>query len=263
MGGGHSDSEAARCSLYMSKNLKEWELFQSLPVTCFGLSKLITKLLIISGRHVDSGSIADTASTVRVFDYQFSTDPCDIKRVFCSATTIPSESVVVVGGINSKGEVVDSCDYLKFDKSIGDWEFLPPLPKPLYNANCFYVNNTVYVTGGYSSAEPLAVNKDVFCLDWDTKQWSKLCTAPYSYSCYALLAGTLLAINGCNNRGEEMRDVLMFSKSSKSFVKVAEFPEATLGSSSCCLATGEIVVVGGNRKDKTKLSCVYRGSIQL
>ncbi len=262
VGGGQSESTSKR-SLYVSNDLQEWELFYDLPVTGFGLGKLLTRLLIMSGKAVSTGGIVNTYSTLRVYDREFLTDPCSIQRAYCSTTTIPSQCIVVVGGMNSRNEIMDTCVYLKFNKSIGDWKTLPPLPKPLYAATCLYGNGIVYVAGGYSCAEPRKANKDVFCLDWSTKQWSKLCTAPYTYSCYTLFAGTLVAINGCNDRGEETKDILMFSRLTKSFLKIGEFPEPTLASSGCCLATGEMMIVGGTRKDKQKLSCVYRGWIQL
>ena len=268
VGSGQSDEQVIKRSLYATSDFVSWQTFDLLPAIAYGFCKGITKLMIVSGIACDTGTVTNSlikfdpienkSEYLTYINGNFSR-PITVQegRVRCSACMVYSQEILVIGGISSKGDVVNSCNSLLL--KTGEWKPLPPLPKPLYSATCLFVNNRLLVAGGFSSSKPFLPNQDVFSLDWKTKEWSKLCTAPYKYSCYVLLAGMLTAINGCNSKGDRVQTVLVFSEASKTWVKIGDFPEDLISCGGSCLPTGELAVVGGFKSNKTRSSSVYRG----
>ena len=262
-GGGYSEkSLAATRNLYCSKDLEKWEILHSLPVVLFGLSKMENNLVIALGKNVDTGEVLKSASTLEVYKLQHVTNvfATSFVRTHCGTVAVPPQGIAIIGGISPKKGVLDSCEYVGFDGKWSKLEALPPLPIPLYQPTCLFMNNTLYVAGGYSSFKPAKANNEVFCLNWSTKQWSKLCSVPFSYSCYVLMAGMLLAIGGFAE-GKMTKSILMYSVSSKRWVKIGEFPEPLAGASACCVSTGELVVLGGSSLATKENLTVHKGWI--
>lgn len=262
VGGGYSREKENRFKLFKSSNLWDWAPLPDAPITACELIEHRGTLLMVGGLNT-SGVKSDVAWACDVLENdmkQASLPQLPIKLHYTGTVTINSSWIVTIGGFGEPGNILSDCYMLKIGE--GQWIPGPPLPKPLYSPSCLFMNDKVYVMGGYTCANPLQTNKEVFCCNWNSKKWHTLCRIPFDYATYASVGGSLSCIGRSTEDGKQTTSLMVYSEKYQTWSKLSDLPDLIKRCTSATLPTGEVIVIGSNESTGSS-SCVFKGRLMF
>ena len=233
---------------------------------CYGMTAHNSQLVVVGGRHHSTGkntnelSVWDTEHSVWTHPYPPMTIPSSESSVISY-----DRFILVVGG---SGEDKSLARVQVLDTTNRQWYQTTPLPEPCSDLTSCVIGNIVYLLGGWIGKNEQVVgvyynisNIHVFSVSLDKlisnavspstgatpSPWSTLDDLPVILSTALALQGSLLAVGG---RGSSA--IYAYQPSSKSWVKVGDLPREQWACGCAILPNGELLVAGGEYKEKGK-----------
>ena len=279
VGGGVTSEESTRYSVMQyTPSRDEWSLLPKCPVKFFGLIQYNGRLHTVGGMSDNKLVSRDLYSFHP--EQQKWTKP-DIPSMLTKRYLVTAVSyggyIAVFGGLEE-----GSNDSLATVEVFGgdQWLSAPPLPHPCFNMKAAVVGSKCYLLGGFialkepslcllsihlqhlfSTARPRSATV-VSVLDRPT--WQDTLECPHRQSAVVGLAGAVLTIGGHGGTPEASTcEINAFSKTTRTWVPVGCLSTSLYSSSAVMLPGGEILVIGGQDKDKNKLRSVWTLSLQM
>ena len=225
----------------------------------YGMTAHNSQLVVVGGMHhstyknTNKLSVWDTEHSVWTHPYPPMTIPSRESSVISY-----DRFIIVVGGRGEDGKHLARVQVL--DTTNRQWYQTTPLPEPCVDLTSCVIGNMVYLLGGWirDFGTP---DKHVFSVSLDKlisnavspstgatpSPWSTLEDLPVKLSTALALQGSLLAVGG---RGSSA--IHAYQPSSKSWVKVGDLPREQRMCGCAILPNGELLVAGGEYKEKGK-----------
>ena len=286
-GGGSTDDDDNDYIAYCyDQTQDEWTNLPPLPVRFYTLGQVNGKLVAVGGLKK-----SDDEETNEVFTYDEKASkwkqtipPMPTARNSPGVLSIQS-ALVVAGGETSPGETTNAVEIYKADTS--QWYKANRLPRACQDISLVAIGNTCYALGGYNGL--LEVNQAIYASVDDIlsnaipanqtahsssiadtqSAWKNLANTPMYIPAAAVLAGNLLTIGGRNTSddnddddGTDMKEIYMFSPSTKSWIYFSDLPEARCLTAVAVLSSTEILVIGGYH-DNARVNTTYKGKLHL
>ena len=247
-----------------------WSTLPECPVKWFGPTQLMGRLTTVGGED-RAGSL-----TGRVYHFisesqrwQESLPPMPTARFSVTVFSRPSSSfkppaIAVCGGLgdgdrvlNAGGGGVVVFDAVEvFCHSTSQWHMAEPLPTPLYGLTSATVGDIAYLLGGVGV--DLSHTKQCYFVSLESlfdmatspgasqthgSLWTAVSDTPLTHSSAASLGGSLVAIGG--HHSSSLSVAVHLLTRSGSWEKGGDLPEPRSSSTTVCLPSGELMVVGG------------------
>ena len=253
----------------------KWTTLTPLPVKYFGLGQVNGKLVAVGGKKGDYLPIND----VHIYEEQSHKWNKTIIPSMPTARYLPSvlslqSALVVAGGATSLPSIA-VVEIFKPDTS--QWYRTDPLPTACRDISLVTIGNTCYTLGGssglylnlalFASVDDLLgnavpANQTTHSGSSDTQSaWKTLPDTPAYGPAAAVLAGSLLAIGGENDKEYAMTEVRMYSPSTNYWIYISDLPEPRAVLTVANLSPTEILVIGGFNNGR--MNTVYKGTLTL
>ena len=227
----------------------EWNSLPACPVMCFGLGKLLGKVLTVGG-------IASKKVTADV--YMFSNESQEwVKGIppmptprSCPTVVSHESAIAACGGSGP----TDKVEVFKNDSR--QWFTKAPLPVPVVHLQSTVIGNSCYFLGGFLSPKKLICSTAMLCVTledlFDTASpkfqepdlWQALIDSPTMLSTSANLAGALVTVGGTT--GVDISNtVYAYSRSTQSWVELGSLPVHCVCAGAASLQSGKILIIGG------------------
>ena len=258
-----------------------WSTLPKCPVRRFGLTQFMGRLTTVGG--VDQAG----SRTARVYEFvsesqrwQESLPPMPTARWSVTVVARPSSSpkppaIAVCGGVHDGGVVLNTVEV--YCHSTSQWHAAEPLPTPLRALTSASVGDTTYLLGGedrmYSSSKHCIQVRLDSLIDRAASHraspsqhgslWTTVRDTPLTNSCACSMLGSLVAISGRDSSTRSPLAVVHLLTSSGSWERVrgGDLPEPRYVSTSVCLPSGELMVVGGSNDGETWTRTLFIASI--
>ena len=165
--------------------------------------------------------------------------------------------IIVAGGQDDKGRT-SSVEVL--DVASRRWYIAQSLPNPraVPKSTLNVIGNTLYLMGGYNQTGMTIktmhyvdlndlLAKAKYNLDTPTL-WQMTHDAPLYVSAPLCVGRSLLAVGGCDNKGNPSSSILLYQPDTRRWVKVGDLPTARYHCTCSVLPSGEVIVAGGQTK---------------
>ena len=223
----------------------------------YGMTAHNSQLVVVGGIHHSTGkntnelSVWDTEHSVWTHPYP----PMTIPSRWSSVISY-DRFIIVVGGRGEDGKYLARVHVL--DTTNRQWYQTTPLPEPCVHLTSCVIGNMVYLLGGWIR-DGMISNEPVFSVSLDKlisnavspstdatpSPWSTLEDLPMELSTALALQGSLLAVGGLRSSA-----IRAYQPSSKSWVKVGDLPREQCKCGCAILPNGELLVAGGQYKEK-------------
>ena len=261
-GGGITDDDDKRYLVHCySPTENEWTTLPPLPVKCFGLGQINSKLVAVGGISNDQRQ-----ATVYVYDVQNWTKntvipPMGTARTFPALLSLGKMLIVAGGNVTNSVEI--------FQQATSQWHQVASLPKACCNLSLLNSGDTIYALGGSDQTSSL---DQVLCASTDdllqtrdpTKLvWRRLQSTPSYQPPAAMLFGNLLAVGGWTVSGCKVaqKNIYMYSSTTDSWVYFSDLPKPCAWTTCAALSATEFLVMGG--RNEQNATAVYKGTFAV
>ena len=276
-GGGVADNDDDQYIVYCyDPSRDKWTTLPPLPVKCFGLGQVNSKLVAVGGWKKTT---RNETNNVYIYDersrkWKQTIPPMPTARWVLSVLSLQS-ALVVAGGRTLLG-LTDAVEIFKPDTS--QWYRADPLPRACRDISLVAIGSTCYALGGYSGSHlnqalyasvddllgnAVPANQTTHSGSSDTQSaWKTLPNTPTYRPAAAVLAGNLLAVGGSETfaiGGADMKEVYMYSPSTNSWIYISDLPAPRSGTAAAVLSSTEVLVIGG--RVGGRVNTVYKGTL--
>ena len=280
--GGTAATSSQEYLVYCYDSLKDkWSSLPPLPVRYCGLGQVNGELVAIGGMKkradVPTSEIYIYDASLQRWKETFTSMPTS--RAFPSVLSLES-LLVVVGGLIEvyDDEYTSVVEILKTD--ISQWYRADALPTACHFLSMIVDRDVCYAIADcddsetknkvfYSSVDSLVHNATLVeqtGASCNTQSaWKILPSSPSYQPVAATLDSHLLAIGGWTTRKMEARkkEVYVYSSSLDSWTYISDLPAPRTSSTVVTLSRTEILVIGGYGGDDSKVSSVYKGTLNM
>ena len=256
----------------------KWTTLPPLPVRCFGLGQVNSKLVAVGGKN----SEREPTNKVYMYDersrkWKLTIPTMPTARDFPNVLSLQS-ALIVAGGYTGLSYIA-AVEIFKADTS--QWYRTDQLPTACQDIPLLPIGNTCYALGGYKNPSYLnqaldasvddllrtaaSANQTTHSGSSDTQSaWKTLPNTPTYRPVAAVLAGKLLSIGGwkTSEGGAAKREVYMYSPSTSSWIYISDLPAPRSETVVAVLSSTEILVTGG-WVDGGRVNTVYKGILTL
>ena len=269
----------------------KWSTLQPLSVRYFGLGQIDEELVAIGGVKRDAD---EPTNEVYTYDAKLERWKQMIAATMPSARAFPSVvsfylGIIVAGGLIElyDDEYTNVVEIFLADTS--QWYRTDPLPKVYSYLSTVAVGNICYALGESDSEQstsledatsPRALHASVDDLisnaalanqthhhnSGDTHSaWKMLPCTPSYQPAAAMLDDYLMAVGGwqMSKEGARKKEVYVFSPSMNSWVYISDLPAPRTNIAVAVMTRMEILVIGGQGGDDSRVSTVYKGILNL
>ena len=261
-GGGLTDENEFIVYCY-DPSQDKWTTLPPLPVKWFGLGQVNGNLVAVGGKK--EGDLT-TANDVYTYDEPSETweqiiPPMPTARDSPGVLSLPS-ALVVAGGDGGIWAYTATVEIFKPDTS--QWYITEPLPTACEDVSLTYIGNTCYALGGWRNDTESHLNQALYAIVDDllcsaelpanettyrrsSGIWKTLPNTPTYRPAAAVLAGSLVALGGCETStgGAGKKEVYMYSPSTNSWIYVSDLPIPRSRNAVAVLSPTEVLVIGG------------------
>ena len=185
------------------------------------------------------------------------------------SSSLKTPAIAVCGGLDYRNVVLNTVEM--YSHSTAQWHTAEPLPTPLCRLTSATVGDIVYLLGGLDA--DLSSSKRCYSVSLDSlfntatspgasqsrhgSLWTAVSDTPLTLSSAVSLGGSLVAISGKDSSTPSASaDVhLLASGGSWERVRGGNMPEPRYWSTTVCLPSGELMVVGGGSKGLLEDTC--------
>ena len=281
-GGKTGDAVRDRLVFQYSNERNEWSALPRCPTCSHALVELNEHLIAIGGIEHDApvGTPTNSVYTLEDLQWRKTMPPLATARFDASAITYDSHAIVCGGvtSFTSAGQYTRMVEVYSSDTN--QWTMSSPLPFARRAMSTAIVNDMCYIIGGQdrdgldmvaACASLPALTRSAKGHQAGTSQpspssavWEVLPGCPLCGSTAAQLGGCVLALGGVvPPTVAGSTDVHLYSPSSNCWRRVtgAKLPIASYYATTTILPSGDIMLIGGAEKPRSRLNTVYIASI--
>ena len=251
VGGGLCDNDDDNCRINIyHPDTNKWDDGIEAPHVLFAMTVLVDKLIIVGGRSIATGDIANKLLVLEHGQWKdYSQMPT--ARMYTSAVSYQSMMIVIGGYTLRNGTMTTFSTTELLDSTTGQWFTCDDLPQPLAYLQSVIVRDTLYTLGGFNSdnkSSKAVYAAPLGALSSHQLKWQQLPNTPWAASAAVILNHKyLLAV-----RGAAMHDTVCVLKREKgsmitsmSWESIGSLPHPHVGLSAVSLAN-QIIVMWGN-----------------
>ena len=269
-GGGITNDDDNRYLVHCySPTENEWTTLPPLPVQCFGLGQINSKLVAVGGIRNDQRQATVYVYVSQKWKKNTVIPPMGTARTFPALLSL-DKMLIVAGGNVEKGKSGCSTNSVEiFQQATSQWHQVATLPKACCNLSLVNSGDTIYALGGSDQTGSL---KQVLCASMDdllqTKDptklvWRRLQSTPSYQPPAAMLFGNLLAVGGwVESEGKvAQKNIYMYSSTTNSWLYFSDLPKPCASTTCATLSATEFLVIGG--RNEQKATAVYKGTFAV
>ena len=272
VGGGQTakDQEHFRSVIFQydtsERNGSEWKTIIQCPTVFFGLGELNGKLVMVGGARETENKKTIITGDVFVLNEKGTEWSGDVipamKRPRIRSCVVSFKGCIAAcGGMENGDKDSRKCSStveIYRSESVG-WCIVTPLPVPRAALRVSVIHKTAYFLGGFyptltCPGKPNCISielEDLFQADGSSlRKWNdQIPDCPHESSTPASLCGSLIALGGLEGQSNPTNSVYAYSPVMKQWHLIGELPVCLSSATAITLSNGELVVLGGWKKD--------------
>ena len=264
VGGGDTPPSQNPYKLFISSDLKSWDVFNT-PTRYYALTTYHSQLVLIGGmrRNWDPTNKVWTTGAERI-KWQLSLPPMKTSRYSSSAINTRckqslTECIVVSGGMEKHNTQLNTVEVFVQ----GEWSIVQSLPRKCSFIKCTIHDGILYLMGSENQQQNFVfyckLDSLLSSLQSNDTLW-KTSQVPCKHSSCVTFHHHLVSVGGTPSSSSSSSDIHAYSPLTRSWLYVGDLP-IELDSASTVISTGELVVIGG--RTYNSFSCkVFKASLK-
>ena len=282
-GGGGCNSDDDECYTHcFNPSQDEWSTLPKLFVRYFGLGEVKGELVTVGGNEAE---LSVPSKTIHAYDetskiWKQTIPPMPTARESPAVASLPTH-LVVAGGWMSQGptDIVEI-----YSSNINQWSKTNSLPYARNDPQIAFCNNTLYLIGGWdgdkrcSEAFIAQIDKlisnsiqtnqdDAGAAVNENSVWDEIANTPSYRPKMVTMYANALAVGGVNSADIDeytpTQAIHAYSSSMNSWVYIGDLPSPIAYPATVSLSPTEFLLIGGEDKDRKRLSTVYKATIKI
>ena len=251
VGGGHAYNDRDRCTV-MKLEQDQWTKLPEYTAKYFAMTSLASRLVLVGGIDSRNKKCTNQLAVFEAGEWTHPYPPMNIARHSSTAVSF-NNHIIVAGGSNE--EPTSSLEVL--DVASRRWYIAQSLPNPRSELTSTLIGNTLYLMGGWDHT---GVTKTVHHVDLNEliakalsnldapTPWQTLQEVPFVRSAPLSIGRSLLAVGGADDRYYPSLSIHLYQPDTRRWVKVGDLPTTRYNCTCSVLASGEVIVAGGQRQ---------------
>ena len=274
VGGGDTESgeEGYLVCKYDPVN-NEWSSLQHAPVRSFGIGQLNGKLVLVGGKLRQTGR---RTADVHVFEENQQWEKSiPAMPSPCSAAAVLSHnnSLVVGGGSDTRGE--PCATIFVYSCLTSKWSSPGSLPFACWRQSSMVLHNSCFVAGGYYGLIFNQQRRSVISIILPScSVVENLPDMPHYDSTIATIDGSILAVGGIPTAAPKSlfapylysdrisSEVYAYCPTASTWTRIGDLPAPRNRVATATLPSGELLVMGGGKRESNFCDTVFMGSIE-
>ena len=237
------------------------------PVYWFSLITYQSQLVLVGGKEYvgegRGGPVTNKLWILTEHEWKETLPSMTTKRHSASAVVFADNILVVAGGDDDKGRVIDIVEVYNSHH----WAEAQCLPKPCYRMKSTVLSGHWYLMGGVGPGKEVyytSLNSLVASCRPRKKHlpfvWKRLTNVPCEYFSAAVFGNRLIAVGAGYSQSNS--SIHAYSPHTQSWVHMGDMPVELYSTCTSVLPTGKLMVIGGwSRSSMGGVSCVYEATL--